>query len=148
MVNAIAMSSRPTLFKLAASFVYDALVTIALSFLMGGLFIVTVGDATQGFKRYALQLFLWCSIGCYFVWCWTRSGQTLAMQTWRLKLVQTHSVSAHIPINVSTAIIRYTFATMSLMLFGVGFFWALFDRDRRYLHDRLLKTAIISLPKQ
>jgi uncharacterized RDD family membrane protein YckC len=143
MVNSTA-ALRPTLFKLTACFVYDALVVIALSFLLGWLFIVTLGDATLGIKRYALQLFLWLSIGLYFVWCWSRSGQTLAMHTWRLKLVQATSK----PLNLQTAAIRYVLATISLGLFGFGFFWALFDRDRYYLHDRLLKTSIISLPKQ
>jgi uncharacterized RDD family membrane protein YckC len=135
---------RPTFFKLTACFVYDALVVIALSFLLGWLFIVLLGDATQGIKRYALQLFLWLSIGLYFVRCWTKSGQTLAMHTWRLKLVQATSA----PLDIQTAAIRYVLATISLVLFGLGFFWALFDRDRCYLHDRLLKTSVISLPKQ
>lgn len=138
-------SLRPTLFKLAACFVYDALVVIALSLLLGWLFIGTLGDATQGIKRYALQLFLWLSIGLYFVWCWSRSGQTLAMHTWRLKLLGATSLT---PLNIQTAAIRYILATISLALFGLGFFWALFDRDRCYLHDRLLKTNIISLPKR
>lgn len=145
MVNSQALSTRPALFKLAASFVYDALVTIALSFLLGWLFIVTLGDATQGLKRYALQLFLWWSIGCYFIRCWTKSGQTLAMQSWRLKLV---IPDLNNQISLQTAILRYVLATVSLMLFGIGFFWVIFDRDRRYLHDRLLKTAIVALPKQ
>jgi uncharacterized RDD family membrane protein YckC len=135
---------RPTFFKLTACFVYDALVVIALSFLLGWLFIVLLGDATQGIKRYALQLFLWLSIGLYFVRCWTKSGQTLAMHTWHLKLVQATSA----PLDIQTAAIRYVLATISLVLFGLGFFWALFDRDRCYLHDRLLKTSVISLPKQ
>jgi uncharacterized RDD family membrane protein YckC len=140
-----ASSLRPTLFKLTACFVYDALVVIALSFLLGWLFIVTLGDATQGIKRYALQMFLWLTIGLYFVWCWSRSGQTLAMHTWRLKLVK---ASSSAPLNIQTAAIRYLLATISLLLLGLGFFWALFDRDRCYLHDRLLKANIISLPKQ
>lgn len=142
MSSSTVSSLRPTLFKLTACFVYDALVVIALSFLLGWLFIATLGDATQGIKRYALQLFLWLSIGLYFVWCWSRSGQTLAMHTWRLKLVQATSA----PLNLQTAAIRYVLATISLLLFGLGFFWALFDRDRCYLHDRLLNTSIISLP--
>jgi uncharacterized RDD family membrane protein YckC len=29
---------------------------------------------------------------------------------------------------------------------GVGLWWALFDRDRQFLHDRLAGTRIILLP--
>lgn len=145
MVKAPAALPRPVFFKLAACFVYDALVVIALSFLAGWLFILMFGDATQGIRRYALQLFLWLSIGCYFVWCWSKSGQTLAMHTWRLKLADQAGLA---PPDIQTAILRYILATLSLMLCGLGFFWAWFDRDRRYLHDRMLKLTIIMQPSQ
>lgn len=144
MVKAPTALPRPAFFKLAACFMYDALVVIALSLLASWLFILMFGDATQGIKRYALQLFLWLSIGCYFVWCWCKSGQTLAMHTWRLKLMDQAGFA---PPSTQTAILRYILATVSLMLCGLGFFWAVLDRDRRYLHDTLLKTNIISLPK-
>jgi uncharacterized RDD family membrane protein YckC len=31
--------------------------------------------------------FLFGVLGLYFVWSWTRGGQTLAMQTWHIRLV-------------------------------------------------------------
>jgi uncharacterized RDD family membrane protein YckC len=134
---------QPTLFKLAASFVYDALVVIALSFLLSWLFIMIFGDATHGSKRYALQITLWLGVGIYFVWCWAKSGQTLAMHTWRLRLVDPLEGTP----KLSKLILRYMLATLSLLLMGLGFFWAIFDPEKCYLHDRLLKTRIIQLPK-
>ena len=35
----------------------------------------------------ALRVFAWIFYGIYFVWFWSRRGQTLAMQTWRIGLV-------------------------------------------------------------
>ena len=134
-------SSKPPLVKLFASLLYDALVLIALCFLLGGLFVFFAGDATSGSKRYALQFFLWISVGIYFVRCWTKSGQTLAMHTWHLKLV--NSSTLQLP-TIAIGILRYMLATLSLMLFGLGFLWALFDTDKCYLHDRLLKLRIIT----
>jgi uncharacterized RDD family membrane protein YckC len=29
-----------------------------------------------------------------------------------------------------------------VLFFGVGFLWALFDRDRQFLHDRIAGTRI------
>lgn len=132
-------STQPSLFKLAASFVYDSLVVIAISFLASWLFILAFGDATQGIKHYALQLFLWLVIGFYLIRCWSKSGQTLAMHTWHLKLVDQND---HLP-SLAALILRYILATLGLLLLGLGFFWALWDRERCYLHDRILNTRII-----
>jgi uncharacterized RDD family membrane protein YckC len=130
----------PSLLKLGASLVYDCLVVIALCFALALLFIGLLGDATQGGKRYFLQSFLCLSVGLYFVWCWLKSGQTLAMQTWHLKLVDQHGQL----LTPSIAVLRYGLACLSLMLFGLGFLWVLVDRDRMYLHDRLLGSRIIN----
>ena len=131
------------LLKLGACFIYDALIVIALSFALGGLFLLVAGDATHGLKRYLLQLTLWFFIGIYFAWCWSRSGQTLAMKTWRLKLVGQDGNL----LSLQTAFLRYMAATISLMLLGLGFLWAIVDRDNLYLHDRLLKNRIIAVPR-
>lgn len=133
----------PGLLKLGACLIYDALVVIAISFACALVFLWLAGDATHGVKRYLLQLFLLLSVGFYFVWCWLKSGQTLAMQTWQLKLVSQNGqlLSMHV------AIARYLLACVSLALFGLGFLWAIIDRDRLFLHDRLLKTHIIYAPR-
>lgn len=132
----------PSLVKLGASLVYDALAVIALCFACAWLFLWVIGDATHGLKRYGLQLFLYISVGAYFVWCWLKSGQTLAMQTWQLKLV----CQDEKPLSVQLAIARYILASLSFTLFGLGFLWAILDRKHLFLHDRLLKTYLIYAP--
>ena len=122
---------------------YDGLVVLALSFALALGFILLFGDASHGLKRYALQLFLWLGIGLYFVWCWRKSGQTLAMQTWQLKLSHGQSNLLNWP----QALIRYALASLSLGAFGLGFVWAVFDREGLFLHDRLLNSRIIFVPR-
>ncbi|MBA3697143.1 MAG: RDD family protein, partial [Methylotenera sp.] len=51
------------------------------------------------------------------------------------------------PLTFKAATLRYVVATASLMLLGLGFLWALIDRDRCYLHDRLLKNRITAVPR-
>ena len=119
------LNSKPAWLRLAACMLYDGLVVLALSFALALGFILLFGDASHGLKRYALQLFLWLGVGLYFVWCWRKSGQTLAMQTWQLKL--SHG-QANL-LNWPQALIRYALASLSLAAFGLGFVWALFDRD-------------------
>ncbi len=135
-----AKTTAPSLIKLGACLIYEVLVVIALSFACTLLYLWLMGDATHGIKRYLLQLFLWLSVGLYFVWCWLKNGQTLAMKTWHLKLVEQDGGLISLP----GAIARYVLASLGLMLFGFGFLWIIFDRDRLFLHDRLLKSKIIT----
>jgi len=43
--------------------------------------------------------------------------------------------------------LRFCLALAGLALAGAGFWWALFDRDRQFLHDRLLGTRLIRVPR-
>jgi len=137
------LNSKPAWLRLAACLLYDGLVVLALSFALALGFILLFGDASHGLKRYALQLFLWLGVGLYFVWCWRKSGQTLAMQTWQLKL--SHG-QANL-LNWPQAWLRYALASLSLGVFGLGFVWAVFDREGLFLHDRLLNNRITFVPR-
>ncbi|MCF8185413.1 MAG: RDD family protein [Sulfuritalea sp.] len=136
-------TQTPSLIKLGACFIYDALAVVALCFVSALVVIILIGDASYGLKRYLLQVVLWLAIGIYFVWCWKKTGQTLAMKTWQLKLVSKDGQL--LPLNLAMA--RYVLSTLSLVLFGLGFLWAMVDRDHLYLHDRLLNTHIIYVPR-
>lgn len=79
-------------------------------------------------------------LGAYFIWYWHHGGQTLAMQTWKLRL----STSSGAPPSLAQLALRYALAWPSIVYLGVGLLWALFDRDRQFLHDRLAGTRLIS----
>jgi uncharacterized RDD family membrane protein YckC len=82
------------------------------------------------------------ALGLYFVWLWHRNGQTLAMQTWRIRVV---TVTDGQPPSVQRALVRYLLAWPSVVSIA-GLIWALFDRDRQFLHDRLAGTRITFAP--
>lgn len=86
-----------------------------------------------------LLLHLLAVFGAYFVWYWSHSGQTLAMQTWKLQLVMADGGKPAL----KPLLLRYALAWPSLLFFGAGLIWAFFDRDRQFLHDRLAGTRIV-----
>ena len=87
-----------------------------------------------------LRVYVFLVLAAYFLWHWRGGGQTLAMRTWKLRIL-THSNG--MPSLLQLAI-RYVLAWPSILLFGVGILWALLDRDRQFLHDRLAGTRIVS----
>ena len=133
----------PGYFRLLASLFYEALLVLALLFVSTFVFVLLFGEATQAPIRYFLQAYLWMAAGCYFIWCWSR-GRTLAMQAWKLRLVDKNGAL----VSPGIAMRRYLLASMGLLALGIGFLWALFDHERRYLHDRLLGTRLIMVDKQ
>lgn len=134
-------SNKIGLLKLLAACIYESLILIAIWMATAWLFIAIFGDATHHYKRLFLQLVLWLIAGAYFVWCWIKSGQTLATQAWKIKLVN----SAGTTLSIRQALVRYAFASVSTLVFGLGFFWAIVDKDRCFLHDRLLKSRFIKV---
>lgn len=123
----------PSLARRLASLVYEAFLVFAVSFFAAWLFFFASGgrDATQGLVRRELQFFIVIVLAAYFLWCWLRGGQTLAMRAWRIRLVE---------VTPRKAIVRFVLA---LALLPVSILWALVDRDRQFLHDRLAGTRLI-----
>ncbi len=118
---------------------YELLSLIAIWLLCTFLFEMLTHQLPGELKRTLLQAILWSVTGLYFVVCWVKTGQTLATQAWKIKLV---NADGHL-LNLQQATLRYVLATLSILCLGVGFLWPLFDRDRLFLHDRLLNTRLI-----
>lgn len=132
--------AAPSLFKLGACLMYELLTIVAIIFVSTGLFLIIAGDASHGIKRLFLQLFLWLVVGAYFIRCWIKTGQTLAMQAWKLMLIDEQSQL----LTMQQAIVRYLLASLSMAFFGMGFLWAIVDKKKQFLHDRLLKYKVVA----
>jgi uncharacterized RDD family membrane protein YckC len=118
---------------------YEILLLLALLF-AGALPFVLIADGADRITARALfQLYLVALTAPYFVWQWRHGGQTLAMRTWRLRVVTRDGA----PLDWARAARRYLFALAGTLLAGVGFLWALVDHERLFLHDRLAGTRIV-----
>ena len=123
-----------------AALLYEGLLVLAVLFLGSALFTIVAGSADTLAARAALQILLLLLVGAYFVWCWTRGGQTLPMQAWHLRVVD---ASDGTPPGVGKAVKRYLLAVAGTLLAGITFLWAFVDRDRLFLHDRIAGTRIV-----
>ena len=131
---------------------YDFFPALALWMLAASAF--TVGYTLAGhlprqniapFSPLQLLLWLvcWLLTGAYAVASWRRGGRTLGMRPWRLRVVGTDGAAPP----VSGLVRRYVVGTVSLLLGGLGFWWAWIDRDRLAWHDRASATRMVREPK-
>jgi uncharacterized RDD family membrane protein YckC len=94
--------------------------------------------------RLATPAILWAHLFLvllvYFIGFWSNGGQTLAMKTWRIRLLTNEGL----PVRPAQALLRFLLCWPSLVLGGVGIVWALVDRDGQFLHDRIAGTQIVT----
>lgn len=80
----------------------------------------------------------------FFAKFWTHSGQTLGMQVWGIR-VQNADGSG---ISLLQALLRFMVSIASWLCVGLGFIWALFDKQNRSWHDLYSNSQLVRVPKQ
>ncbi len=131
---------RPSILRRLASMCYECLLLLAVLAVLLILPHVLLGAFAQRLASpIVVQAHCFVVLLVYFIWFWSNGGQTLAMKTWRIRLV-TRAGQAVPP---GQALLRYLLCWPSLCLAGAGLVWALFDRDRQFLHDRLAGTQLV-----
>ena len=114
--------------------------------------------------REGLIAFLFLVLAGYFAWFWTRGGQTLAMKTWHIRVVDRHGRR----LTWGRALVRYVFcyiwllpplaafgsrqvavAPLLALVAGWVAFWAVLSRlhpQRQFWHDVLAGTRLVHAP--
>ena len=158
--------ATPTVKRRLAVMVYEFFLLFAVEMLAVLLYLLITGNRQEALFQHGLKVYLFVITGLYFTWCWRDSGHTLAMKTWRIRLVK----PGHARLPWRVAIVRYLAAwgwfapalivcavsglharagIAGALALGIAA-WAAtawFDRDRQFLHDRLAGTRQIVLPK-
>lgn len=139
---------------------YEAMLLFAVIFVAGYLFDTLTQSRNALALRHTRQAWLFVVLGAYFVWFWTHGGQTLAMKTWRIRLIGANGASLAYPVAVARYLLLWIFVLPTLAFLaafdvhGWGAvtalalavllppFYARFDRDRQFIHDRILGTRL------
>lgn len=122
-----------------AAMLYESLLLSALAMVAGFAYIPVFGGIQGPFQKAVFQLYLLGVMLLYFVVFWKRGGQTLAMKTWRIRLVRADGG----PLSTAQCVARFGLATFGLLCAGAGFLWAIVDPERQFLHDRLCRTRLV-----
>lgn len=85
-----------------ACWLYEGMLMFGVVFIAGYLFGTLSQTRNALDNRHALQAFVFVIFGIYFVWFWAK-GQTLAMKTWNIRVVDVHGSA----ITQQRAMLRY-----------------------------------------
>ena len=146
-----------------AAWLYEGVLLFGVLMLAGWLYstLTQQRHALQG--KLGLQAFLFVVLGIYFVWFWSRGGQTVAMKAWHIRLVDVHGQA----VTQARALVRYLLAWLwflpalaavylaglhqgsaiyAALLTGVLAYAALtrLRPDRQFWHDAVCGTRLVT----
>jgi len=156
-------SAPPGFLLRLAAMTYEAVLLFGLAFATSLALLVLAGWSypLSPSQRWVLQAVLFVVVGVYFVYCWVRAGQTLAMKSWRLRIVDGDGGR----LTPARAVLRYLLAwslfapglafvaltnagaVSNVVAFATGLLIMLalsrLDRRGQLLHDRILGSRVI-----
>ena len=139
--------------RLAAMF-YDFILCIALMMVTTGLYMAlanlvlggdtykAMNDSGQSMHDPLLSSFLFITLYVFFGFFWTKSGQTLGMQVWHIRVQNKNNTS----ISWTQALLRFLMGTISWIAFGLGHLWPLFDSEKRSWQCIFSETELVRIP--
>lgn len=159
------IAGAPALLRRMAALLYEGVLLFGIVWLVGFVYGVATDQRHALKGAFGLQVTLFVALGAYFVYFWSRHGQTLAMRTWRLKL---QGPDGRLP-SVARAAARYVLgwlwvapalaivglsgstgagATTVAVVTGLLTYAALarLRADRQFLHDVLCRTRVVDAP--
>jgi len=95
--------AAPGLLRRLACFFYEGVLLFGIVMAAGFAYGIATGQRNAIVGQHGLQAFLFVVLGAYFVWFWSHSGQTLAMQTWHIRLIGRDGR----PVSPTRALARY-----------------------------------------
>ena len=143
-----------------ACWLYEGMLMFGVVFIAGYLFGTLSQTRNALDNRNALQAFLFVIFGIYFTWFWAK-GQTLAMKTWHIRVVDT----AGRPVTQGRALARYVLSWLwflppllavapfslpageiTVIVLGWVAVWALSSRlqpQQQFWHDAWAGTRLV-----
>ena len=103
---------------------------------------ITEIDPVVSGPLYSVYLLL--VIFAFFAYFWRRSGQTLGMQAWRLRVCNLQGGA----ISFKQCVLRFAVAWVSALALGGGYLWILIDSEKRAWHDICSQTRLNLVPKK
>lgn len=159
--------ATPTLKRRLICLVYEAFLLAAVEMLATLLYLLATRNQHTPTIEHGLRFVLFLVTAAYFIHFWTDSGHTLAMKTWRIKLVKVGY--ARVPLRAAALryllswgwfmpalLVSYVFNltanksyfSLALVVGIVAWGCTVFlDKDRQFLHDKLAGTRLIQLPR-
>lgn len=131
-------SKPPSFLRRIAVITYDIILLISVLFLATLILIPFQPDGAFQPNTLLYSLYLLIVSFLFYGWFWTHGGQTLGLQTWKLRVIGNNKQ----PITWLQAMVRFATALFSWGFAGIGFFWIIFNDKNLTWHDIASKSHV------
>jgi uncharacterized RDD family membrane protein YckC len=135
-------TASASLLRRLGAILYDTFIVIALCFAVTATWLYFAD--TEYATGPAFQSTLFLTIFGFFGLFWTRTGQTIGMMAWRIRIQSSEGAS----ISWMQALIRFMCAMFSAAALGIGYLWMLMNDEKLTLQDKMSNTVVVYLPKK
>ncbi len=125
------------LLRRLAAMLYDALLILAIWMIT--LLAMVVANGGEPVLGASVQALLFLEAFTFFGYFWSAAGQTVGMRAWRLRLVSNEGGR----VSLLQATLRFAVALVAVGAFGIGYFWALIDRQGRSWPDMASNCRVL-----
>lgn len=150
-----------------ASMMYEGVLLFAVVFISDYLFDTLTQSKHALVLRHTRMAWLFIAVGMYFIACWVRSGQTLPMKAWNIRLVSQNGYKPTLLQLVIRYVLMWVFPVLwALIVKGLimitqwpamnmfivlapftVFLPTWFTPDQQFVHDILAKTRLVNTSK-
>lgn len=106
------IATTPSIFRRFAACLYEFVLLFGIYFIAGIVVQIVFTMVGQTAPTWLLRLIIFLAFGYYFVYSWTRTGQTLAQKTWHLQVTQLDGVHR---LTTKQACLRYVFSYFGIL---------------------------------
>jgi len=144
---------RAGLLRRMAALLYDAFLVAAIWMSLGFVLQIIFGTDTSQLEDgrvvvaplfgYLVFLMMVSSAATFYIWFWRRTGQTLGMIAWRIKVLSLDNIQ----ISIKQGLIRFFAAWPAFWIGGIGYLWMYIDKNGDALHEKISRSKTVLLPK-
>lgn len=156
----------PSRLRRFACMVYEGMLLFGLVFIAGFIFDIVTDSRHALNLRAARQAFLFILISIYFLSAWAKSGQTLAMKTWHIRLLSADGTSPSLKRLLARYVLMWVFPLITAMIIEISarssqvpaislliifapfsnFIYTWLDPNQQFVHDRICHTRLVQQP--
>lgn len=144
---------RAGLWRRLAALLYDMFLVAAIWMSLGFVLQLLFGPDTSQLVDGEVQtdpvvslvmfLMMVASAAAFYIGFWRKTGQTLGMIAWRIRVLGTDNR----PLGLRQGLIRFFLAWPAFWLLGLGYLWKYMDPQGDAAHERLSGSKTVLMPK-
>ena len=126
--------------RLIANIIDGFLLILIFMFLVFVLSFIGGGSSTSGVQGFGLAI----PVGYHWYFWTRRDGQTPGKFALKIRVIKADGT----PLTDTDAVIRAIGYNVSSIFCGLGYFWAIFDKNNQTWHDKLARTYVVTKDRQ